>query len=102
MSTSTSPIETAEARAQRVKLTDDVLIVDLLDGRTIAVPLTWYPRLAHGSEAERAHWRLIGEGEGIHWPDLDEDVSVEGLLAGRRSGETQFSLRRWFESRRAG
>ncbi len=102
MSISTSPIETAEARAQRVKLTNDALIVDLLDGRTITVPLTWYPRLAHGSETERAHWRLIGEGEGIHWPDLDEDISIEGLLAGRRSGETQASLRRWFESRRAG
>lgn len=102
MSTSPSPIDISEARAQRVSLTDDTLVVELVDGRTITVPLTWYPRLAHGSQAERAHWRLIGEGEGIHWPELDEDISVEGLLAGRRSGETQASLRRWFESRKAG
>ena len=101
MSTSSSPIEVGEARAQRVSLTEDELVVELIDGRTITVPVTWYPRLAHGSQAERAHWRLIGEGEGIHWPDLDEDISVEGLLGGRRSGETQASLRRWFE-RRAG
>ena len=102
MSTSPSPIDITQARAQRVSLTEDALVVELIDGRTITVPLTWYPRLAHGSEAERANWRFIGEGEGLHWPDLDEDISVEGLLAGRRSGETQASLRRWFESRRAG
>lgn len=101
MSTSSSPIEVGEPRAQRVSVTEDALVVELIDGRTITVPVTWYPRLAHGSQAERAHWRLIGEGEGIHWPDLDEDISVEGLLGGRRSGETQASLRRWFE-RRAG
>ena len=102
MTTSASPIEAIEARAQRVAVTADVLIVDLLDGRTITVPLTWYPRLAHGAETERAHWRFIGDGEGIHWPDLDEDISVEGLLAGRRSGETQASLRRWLDGRQSG
>ena|SRR5713226_8156031 len=100
MSTSPSPIDISQARAQRMSLTDDTLVVELVDGRTIAVPLTWYPRLAHGTHAERANWRLIGEGEGLHWPDLDEDISVEGLLAGRRSGETQASLRRWLESRK--
>lgn len=99
MSISTSPIDTVEARAQQVAVSNDVLMVDLLDGRTISVPLAWYPRLAHGSDAERAHWRLIGEGEGIHWPELDEDISIEGLLAGRRSGETQASLRRWLDGR---
>lgn len=99
MSTSQPSIETSDARAQVVSLTEDVLSVDLVDGRTIVVPLAWYPRLAHGSHAERAHWRLIGEGEGVHWPDLDEDISVEGLLAGRRSGESQSSLRRWLEGR---
>jgi hypothetical protein len=101
---STSPLRTdiGEARALRVSLTEDELRADLVDGRTIIVPLTWYPRLAHGTRAEREHWRLIGEGEGIHWPELDEDISVEGLLAGRRSGETQASLRRWSESRKAG
>jgi len=101
MSTSPSPIEISQARAQHVSLTDDALVVELVDGRIITVPLTWYARLAHGTPAERANWRLIGEGEGIHWPDVDEDISVEGLLAGRRSGETQASLRRWLESRRA-
>jgi uncharacterized protein DUF2442 len=102
MSTSSSPIDTGEARAQQVSVTEHSLVVDLVDGRTVTVPVTWYPRLAHGNQAERAHWRLIGEGEGIHWPDLDEDISVEGLLAGRRSGESPSSLRRWFESRKAG
>ncbi|OFV89968.1 MAG: hypothetical protein A3G76_10485 [Acidobacteria bacterium RIFCSPLOWO2_12_FULL_65_11] len=99
MSTSPAPTDISEARAQRVTCAEDALVVDLVDGRTITVPLTWYPRLAHGKPAERANWRFIGDGEGIHWPDLDEDISVEGLLAGRRSGETQASLRRWFESR---
>ena len=102
MSTSPLPIEISAVRAQQVSLTDDTLIVNLIDGRTISVPMTWYPRLAHGSETERQNWRFIGEGEGIHWPDLDEDISIEGLLAGRRSGETQASLRRWIETRKAG
>ena len=102
MSTSPSPIDISQARAQRVSLTDNTLVVELIDGRTITVPLIWYPRLAHGTHTERANWRLIGEGEGLHWPELDEDISVEGLLAGRRSGETQASLRRWFEGRKAG
>lgn len=101
---SSSPLQSdiTEARARRVSVTADTLVVDLVDGRTISVPLAWYPRLAHGTSAERAHWRFIGDGEGIHWPDLDEDISVEGLLAGRRSAETQASLRRWFESRQTG
>ena len=81
---------------------DDALIVDLADGRTITVPFAWFPRLAHGTPAERANWRLIGRGVGIHWPDLDEDISVESLLAGRRSVETQASLRRWLQARKAG
>ena len=81
---------------------DEALIVDLAEGRTITVPLAWFPRLAHGTAAERANWRLIGGGVGIHWPDLDEDISAESLLAGRRSGETQASLRRWLRARKAG
>jgi len=97
----TSPTETSAALAQNAKLTEDALMVDLADGRTVTVPLSWYPRLAHGTLAERANWRLIGRGEGIHWPDLDEDVSVAGLLAGHRSGETSSSLRRWLASRPA-
>ncbi|MGA2736267.1 MAG: DUF2442 domain-containing protein [Bryobacteraceae bacterium] len=92
---STSGTELREPLAQGVSVGDDALVVDLADGRTIAVPLAWFPRLAHGTATERANWRLIGGGEGIHWPDLDEDISVEGLQAGRKSGETQESLRRW-------
>src|SRR5438094_4299317 len=74
--------------------------VDLTDGRTITVPLAWYPRLLWGTPRERNNWRLIGEGEGIHWPDLDEDLSVENLLSGKPSGESQASFRRWVESRK--
>ena len=97
---STLETELREATAQSVSLGEDTLVVDLADGRTITVPLTWYPRLAGGTPAERANWRLIGGGEGIHWPDLDEDINVQSLLAGRRSGETQKSLRRWIEGRK--
>jgi len=89
-----------EVTAHNVSVTDDALAVDLADGRAITVPLAWFPRLAYGTPAERANWRLIGSGAGIHWPDLDEDISVESLLAGRRSGETQESLRRWLRSRK--
>jgi hypothetical protein len=87
--------------AQRVTTTEDSLAVDLSDGRTVSVPLMWYPRLLHGSARERNNWRLIAGGEGIHWPDLDEDVSVEGIILGRASGESQASLKRWLESREA-
>ena len=97
---STSGTELREAVAQGVTASDEALIVDLADGRTITVPLAWFPRLAHGTVAERANWRLIGGGVGINWPDLDEDISVESLLTGRRSGETQASLRRWIEARK--
>jgi hypothetical protein len=97
---STLVTELQEATAQDVSASDDALVVDLADGRTMTVPLAWFPRLAHGTPTERANWRLIGKGEGIHWPDLDEDISVESLLAGRRSGETQESLRRWLQGRR--
>ncbi len=86
--------------ATNVVVTDDTLTVDLSDGRTISVPLAWYPRLAHGTQEERANWRLIGRGEGIHWPQLDDDISVEGLIAGKPSGESQRSLARWIEDRR--
>ncbi|HEX2094141.1 MAG TPA: DUF2442 domain-containing protein [Longimicrobiaceae bacterium] len=98
MSTSTTEIRIPDATDVRV--TDDALTVDLSDGRTLSVPLAWFPRLAHATAEERNHWRLIGRGEGIHWPDLDEDISVEGLLAGRPSGESQRSLKRWLELRR--
>jgi hypothetical protein len=85
--------------ALHVDVTDDTLTVDLADARSISVPLVWYPRLRHGSPDERKNWRLMGSGEGIHWDDLDEDISVEGLLAGRRSPESQASLKRWLDTR---
>lgn len=87
--------------AGSVSVSDDALTVDLADGRTIAVPLAWFPRLANGTPEERANWQLIGRGVGIHWTDLDEDISVESLRAGRRSGETQDSLRRWLQRRQS-
>jgi hypothetical protein len=90
---------TAEAKAQSITVTDDTLSVDLTDGRTISVPLVWYPRLMHGTEEERKNWRIIGDKEGIHWPDLDEDISIENLLMGKRSGESQSSFKRWLEAR---
>jgi hypothetical protein len=96
-----SPTEIRQVLAQSVRVTDDALVVDLTDGRTLSVPLAWYPRLAHGTPTERGNWRLIGRGEGIHWPALDEDISVDGLLAGRGSGETQASLQRWLRTRAA-
>jgi hypothetical protein len=88
-----------QARAMNVAVSDDTLTVDLTDGRTISVPLLWYPRLSHATAAERKSWRLISDGEGIHWPDLDEDISVEGLLAGRSSRESLASLKKWLEAR---
>jgi len=96
---SSSAIEVRQPRAQSVVVTEDSLTVDLVDGRTVSVPLSWYPRLSHGTSSERDNWRLIGQGEGVHWPDLDEDISVEGLLGGRPSGESQGSLERWLANR---
>jgi hypothetical protein len=69
-------------RVLEVRITDDVISVDLFDGRTITVPLTWYPRLLHAGPAERANWQISGAGYGIHWPDLDEDLTTQGLLQG--------------------
>jgi hypothetical protein len=97
MSSSTTEIRVPEA--QDVTVTGDALIVDLVDGRTLSVPLAWYPRLLHGTPQERSNWRLIGRGEGIHWPELDEDISMENLLAGTPSGESQSSLKRWLKRR---
>lgn len=98
---STSTVEARSVTALQVAVTDDTLTVELSDGRSISAPLAWYPRLLHGTAEERLRWRLIGQGSGIHWPDLDEDVSVENLLLGRPSGESQNSLKKWLV-RRAG
>jgi len=92
-------LKTQTARALRVTVSDDSLAIDLSDGRTVSAPLTWYPRLVHGSRTERNNWRLIADGEGIHWPDLDEDLSVESIVLGRASGESQSSLKHWLEGR---
>lgn len=87
--------------AEHVTVTEDTLSVDLSDGRTIAVPLAWFPRLLHATQKERTNWRLIGKGHGIHWTELDEDISVEGLLAGKPSGESQTSFKKWLDRREA-
>ena len=85
--------------AVSVHFSEDSMTVRLDDGRSLSVPLAWYPRLLHGNDAERANYELIGQGEGIHWPELDEDISVEGLLAGRRSAESAASLVKWRQAR---
>lgn len=96
---STLKAEPREVRARTVSVSEDTLTVDLQDGRTVSVPIAWYPRLSHGSEPERQNWRLIGDGIGIHWPDLDEDISVEGLLLGYPSNENPESIQRWLDGR---
>lgn len=98
---STSLVEIQVVSAENVGVTNDTLTLDLADGRTISLPVAWYPRLLHATPDERARWEWIGDREGIHWPELDEDISVEGIIAGRRSGESQRSLQRWLEARKA-
>lgn len=83
--------------AENVLITEDTLNVDLSDGRTISVPLNWFPRLLHATQKQRNNWRLIGRGHGIHWDDIDEDISVEGLIAGQPSGESQSSFKKWLQ-----
>ena len=87
-------------RITNVSVTDDTLSVDLEDGRTISVPISWYPRLAHGTPEERVHLQISGAGYGIHWPDLDEDIGVEGLVLGKKSTESPASLERWLQRRK--
>ena len=90
---------TADIKVQNVIITNDTLTVALNDGRSISAPLTWFPRLLHGTPDERSNWRLIGNAEGIHWSDLDEDISVENLLLGKPSGEGEDSFRKWLTKR---
>ena len=96
-------ISTVEAEpsafAESVRVTNDRLVVALRDGREISVPLSWYPRLSHGEPQEHQNWELIGRGMGIHWPDLDEDISIQNLVLGQPSSESQESFRRWLEKR---
>jgi len=96
-----SAVEIEVPYAEGITVTDDTLSVDLSDGRTISVPLTWFPRLLYASPEERNNWRLIGKGQGIHWEDIDEDISIEGLLAGKPSGESQDSFKKWIAVRKA-
>ena len=98
---SISMVELEIPSALNVKLTQDTISLDLSDGRTISAPLAWFPRLLNATVAERKKWRFIGKGEGIHWEDIDEDLSVEGLLAGRPSGECQKSFEKWLNKRKS-
>jgi hypothetical protein len=82
-----------------VAIGEDAITIELADARKVAVPIAWYPRLLHAKKAELSNWRLIGGGDGIHWDDLDEDISVENVVAGKRSGESQSSFKRWLEAR---
>ena len=98
---STSATNLVQPAAIRVAVTDLTIEVELNDGRSLSVPISWYPRLEHATEAERANWTLMGSGVGIHWPDIDEDISVEALVAGKASNETGASLAEWIKSRHA-
>jgi len=93
-------VEVQEPRGKSVKVSDEELTVDLVDGRTIIVPLAWFPRLWHGTPRERNHFEIFGDGAYIHWLDLDEDLTVAGLVAGQRSGESPQSLKKWLDSRK--
>jgi hypothetical protein len=99
MNGSAKASQQVEVLATYVVVGDAALTVSLSDGRSLTLPLDWYPRLAHGTPAERNNWRLVGDGVGIHWPDLDEDLSVEGFIAGRRSNEGSHSIRKWLSER---
>jgi hypothetical protein len=97
----TLAVDVAIPVAESVTVTNDTLTVELSDGRSLSVPLDWFPRLVHATQAERKRWRLIGRGRGIHWDMLDEDVSIDGLLAGKPSGESQASFQKWLTARRS-
>jgi hypothetical protein len=94
-----STLDTRIPAVTDVRFSENTLSVDLSDGRVISVPVSWYPRLSHGTPREREHWRLIGDGRGIQWPELDEDISVENLLEGQPSGESQTSFKRCLDQR---
>jgi hypothetical protein len=100
MTISASETTTPQPLATSATVTDDTLAVELSDGRNVSVPLAWYPRLLNATAEERLNWRLIAEGEGIHWPDIDEDISVASLIAGRPSSESAASLQRWLAGRK--
>lgn len=97
----TSTIEISLPVAESVTVTEDTLTIELSDGRSLSVPLAWFPRLVHATSVERKSWRLIGRGHGIHWNKLDEDISIKGLLAGKPSGESHASFRKWLSARKS-
>lgn len=94
-------IEIRPATARHVQVTEESLTVELEDGRTVSAPIAWFPRILHATLGERNNWRLIGSGEGIHWPDLDEDISIDSILFGKPSGESQRSFKQWLDEHRA-
>jgi hypothetical protein len=94
-----SVVEIEVPNAIDLTVSEETLSADLNDGRTVSVPLAWFPRLIHAAPEERNNWRLIGKGRGIHWEDIDEDINVEGLLAGKSSGESQASFKKWLSQR---
>ncbi len=98
---SISKVEIDVPNAESVTVSEHTLTVELSDGRSISVPLTWYPRLVHATPEERDRWELIGRGHGIHWEDIDEDISVENLLTGMPSGESQRSFKKWLDARKS-
>jgi hypothetical protein len=97
-----STVDIQHVRVTKAVVSDDFLTAELSDGRTISAPLSWYPRLRHATVEEREDWRLIGSGRGIHWPQLDEDISVENIVFGKPSAESQASLKRWLDKRDKG
>lgn len=96
----TSAAETVMPLATDVAVSEDTLTVELSDGRTVSAPLAWYPRLLQATSTERRTWRLIARGEGIQWPDIEEDISIASLIAGRPSAESAASLQRWLAARK--
>ena len=88
-----------EPLANKIEITDEKLIVNLVDGRSLIIPLSWYPRLLHATQEERENWEILGEGYAIAWDALDEHIGVEGLLAGKSSGESDRSFQRWLTTR---
>ena len=88
-----------EPLATQIEVTDEKLIVNLADGRSLIIPLSWYPRLLHATQKERENWEILGDGYVIAWDDLDEHIGIEGLLAGKSSGESDRSFERWLTAR---
>ena len=85
----------------QINVTEDKLVIELVDGRSLIIPLSWYPRLLNASHQEKQNWQLLGDGYAIEWIDLDEHIGIEGLLAGKRSGESHKSFARWLATRSA-